>query len=175
MRSLPLSRRSSAFLSGLTAFCLCAVLLTVATSAAADDTDKLPVPRFVSIGSDRANVRTGPGERYPIDWVFVKKDVPVKVVAEYGRWRKIEDADGAQGWVYGALLSGRRYALVIGGQRTVYVEPDASTNPVFFADAGVMGRLESCRHDWCEIDVKGYKGWIPKTQIWGALPGEEFE
>jgi len=71
VRSLPLSRRRSPFLSGLTAFCLCLVLLMVATSAAADDTDKLPVPRFVSIGSDRANVRTGPGERYPIDEDFL--------------------------------------------------------------------------------------------------------
>jgi len=175
VRSLPLSRRGSPLAAGLTAFCLCLALLAASARAAGDDTDKLPVPRFVSIGTDRANVRTGPGERYPIDWVFVKKNVPVKVVAEYGRWRKIEDADGALGWVYGALLSGRRYAVVIGGQHTIYAEPDASAAPVFFADTGVMAKLERCHRDWCEIEAKGYKGWIPKTQMWGALPAEEFE
>ncbi len=154
---------------------LCLALLAVTSPATAKDEEKLPVPRFVSIGTDKANVRTGPGERYPIDFVFVKKDTPVKVVAEYGRWRKVEDADGSEGWVYGALLSGRRFGVVLGGQRTVYLQPDASAAPVFFADAGVIGKLESCIKDWCKIEVNSLKGWIPKTQIWGALPGEEFE
>ena len=175
MKSFPFFPAGSRGIRGLSAACLCLAFVTLVPAAFADDTDKLPVPRFVSIGTDKANVRTGPGERYPIDFVFVKKDVPVKVVAEYGRWRRIEDADGAQGWVYGALLSGRRFAVVLGGQRTAYLQPDASTAPVFFANAGVIGKLERCLKDWCELEVNDLKGWLPKTQIWGALPAEEFE
>jgi SH3-like domain-containing protein len=146
-----------------------------ALAAEPGEEDKLPIPRFVSISSDKANVRTGPGERYPIDWVFVKKGMPVEVVAEFGNWRKIKDQDGSVGWVYRALLSGQRNAIVIGGQRAVYVEPDSAAKAVFYADAGVMGRLKRCKSGWCEITVKNLTGWIPKTQIWGVLPEEDFE
>jgi SH3-like domain-containing protein len=146
-----------------------------ADAAQAGDEDKLPVPRFVSIGADRANVRTGPGERYPIDWVFVKKGIPVEVVAEFGNWRKIRDVDGSVGWVYRAMLSGQRNAVITGGRRAIHAEPDSGTRTVFFAEAGVMARLRRCRSDWCEISTHDLTGWIPKTQIWGALPDEAFE
>ena len=174
MRRFPRSFRRLVLALGLAAFGLAGVLAGAA-NAAADGQDKLPVPRFVSIGADRANIRTGPGERYPIDWVFVKEGTPVEVIAEFGNWRKIRDRDGSEGWVYRALLSGKRFAIVTGGQRAVYAEPDPTTRTVFFADSGVMGRLRRCRKDWCEITVKDYTGWIPKTQMWGALPEEVFE
>lgn len=175
MRRFPLLSRHFPGAVGLIGLCLSILLPLPLSSATAQDQDTLPVPRFVSIGADRANVRTGPGKRYPIDWVFVKKGIPVKVIADFGNWRKIRDVDGSEGWVYRALLSSRRNAIVTGGQRAVYVQPDASTGTVFFADAGVMGKLDSCVRDWCEITVRDFTGWIPKTQIWGALPEEQFE
>src|SRR4026209_512491 len=68
----------------------------------------LPLPRFASLRSDEVNVRTGPGPRYPIDWVFKRKAMPVEIVAEYENWRKIRDWQGASGWVHQSLLSGQR-------------------------------------------------------------------
>ncbi len=173
MRSFPRRRCLSALACFLAVFG--ASWAHFALGAEVGDEDKLPVPRFVTIGADRANVRTGPGERYPIDWVFVKKGIPVEIVAEFGNWRKIKDVDGSIGWVYRAMLSGRRNAVVVGGRRAVHAEPDSGTRTVFFADAGVMARLKRCRSDWCEITVKDLTGWIPKTQIWGVLPEEAFE
>ena len=143
--------------------------------ASADGDDALPVPRYVSIKSDRANVRTGPDRRYPIDWVFVKKGVPVEITTEYEDWRKIKDLDGAEGWIHKSLLSPDRYAIVTGGQRAVYLQPDSGSRTVYFAEPGVTGRLEQCLKDWCELSVDGNTGWIPKTQIWGVLANEEFE
>jgi SH3-like domain-containing protein len=154
---------------------LAAGLAWALSPAAAKDDEALPVPRYVSIGTDRANVRTGPGERYPIDWVFVKKGVPVEVTAEYENWRKIKDLDGAEGWIYKGLLSPRRYAVVIGSQRAVYVQPDSAARTVYFAGPGVTGRLDRCQKTWCELTVDGNTGWIPKTEIWGVLADEEFE
>src|ERR1700687_1013091 len=54
----------------------------------------LPIPRFASLRSDEVNVRTGPGTRYPVDWVFKRKAMPAEIVAEYESWRKIRDWAG---------------------------------------------------------------------------------
>ena len=46
----------------------------------------LPLPRFVSVKAERANVRAGPGLRYPVAWVFVRKGVPVEVFEEFDQF-----------------------------------------------------------------------------------------
>src|SRR6187551_1397129 len=72
----------------------------------------LPIPRFASLRSDQVNVRTGPGPRYPIDWVFKRQAMPVEIVAEYENWRKIRDWQGATGWVLQSLLTGKRSFII---------------------------------------------------------------
>ena len=52
----------------------------------------LPLPRFASLRADEANVRAGPGTRYPIEWVFKRKGMPVEIVAEFENWRKIRES-----------------------------------------------------------------------------------
>ena len=52
------------------------------------------LPRFVSIKSNEANARTGPGTNYPITWTFIKRYEPVEVIKEFQEWRLINDIDG---------------------------------------------------------------------------------
>ncbi len=135
----------------------------------------LPLPRFLSLSSDEANLRTGPGVRYPIAWVFVRRDMPLEVTAEFELWRKVRDIDGAEGWAHKSLLSGRRTALIVGEIRALHREPDATSPPVLFAEPGVHGRLLACRPEWCRMAIAGREGWLPRTQIWGVHPWETFE
>ena len=72
----------------------------------------LQVPRFVSLKAGRVNVRVGPGEDYKIAWVFTRTGLPIEVIQEYDTWRRIRDSDGAVGWVFNSLLSGKRTAVV---------------------------------------------------------------
>jgi len=44
----------------------------------------LPLPRFVSLRAAEVNLRTGPGVRYPIDWVYHRRGLPVEVIDEFG-------------------------------------------------------------------------------------------
>ena len=73
----------------------------------------LPVPRFVSLKSDRVNVRGGPTKDHDVAWVFTRSGLPVEITAEFENWRRIRDCEGAEGWVYHSLLSGRRTAMVV--------------------------------------------------------------
>ncbi len=134
----------------------------------------LPVPRFVSLRSDEVNVRTGPGVRYPIDWVFQRKTMPVEVLAEVETWRKIRTIDGTEGWVHQSMLTGRRTAIVLGEVRTLRKKNDAEAAPVALLEPGVIGALLECRTAWCRLEVAGQKGWLPRDQVWGVLPAETF-
>jgi SH3-like domain-containing protein len=132
----------------------------------------LPLPRFVSTRSDSVNVRSGPGERYPVLWVLRRKGMPVEVTAEYENWRKIRDWEGTEGWVHQALLSGRRVVVVYPAEAVLRIRPDAIARPVARMAAGVTARVESCSADWCQLQLGQASGWISKQQLWGIYPGE---
>src|SRR3990167_9515481 len=68
----------------------------------------LPLPRFVSLRAEEVNMRAGPGVRYPVDWVYKRKNMPVEVIAEFGTWRKVRDIQGTQGWIHQSMLSSNR-------------------------------------------------------------------
>ena len=56
----------------------------------------LQVPRFVSLKSDRVNVRGGPTKDHEVTWVYTKAALPVEVTAEFENWRRIRDWEGAE-------------------------------------------------------------------------------
>ena len=142
-------------------------------SHAAEST--LPTPRFAALRSDEVNVRTGPGVRYPIDWVFTRKTLPVQITAEVDTWRKIRAVDGTEGWVHQSMLTGRRTALITGAIRTLHQTNDPQAPAVAMVEPGVIGQLLECRDAWCRLDVQGQKGWLQRDEFWGALPTENFK
>ncbi|MEM9551939.1 MAG: SH3 domain-containing protein [Pseudomonadota bacterium] len=132
----------------------------------------LPLPRFVSMKASEGNVRRGPSLSHRIDWVFKRRDMPLQITAEHGHWRRVEDRDGAGGWVHYALLSGVRTVIVEQDMVVLYYRPDQSSPEVAAVEAGVVARLGTCKPDWCRITAGGYRGWVPKTAVWGVAPSE---
>ena len=53
-----------------------------------------PIPRFVSLSSDKVYMRSGPGTKYPVLWEYKRKGLPVEITMEFDVWRKIKDVDG---------------------------------------------------------------------------------
>ncbi|MEZ5648174.1 MAG: SH3 domain-containing protein [Alphaproteobacteria bacterium] len=137
--------------------------------------EKLPLPRFVSLRSEEVNVRTGPGVRYPINWVFHKRDLPVEIVAEFENWRKVRDVDHAEGWVHQSMLSGRRSIVISGTIQDLKSEPAITASTLAQLEPGVIGRLEKCEGVWCKINTAGYKGWLERTALWGIYPNEQIK
>lgn len=134
----------------------------------------LPIPRFVSLKGKEGNARRGPGLTHMIDWVFTRDGMPLKVTAEYEHWRRVEDVDGAGGWVHYSLLSGVRSVLVTQDMAQAFAAPDKTAEVVFQAEMGVVGKLVQCVPDWCRVSVEGQKGWMKESALWGVMPGEIF-
>ena len=132
----------------------------------------LPMPRFVSLGADRVNLRYGPGREYPISWVLARKGLPVEIVAEFDTWRKVKLHDDDEGWVHASLLSSRRTILVTEAVRELRRTPGDDARIVLRAEPGVVGDLVDCEEAWCRVDIQGRRGWLRRDAFWGILPDE---
>lgn len=153
-------------------FILC--LTFAVPSSAAEEPQALPVPRFVTLGADEVNLRTGPGIRYPIRLVIRKEGLPVEIIREFDVWRQVRDIDGDEGWVHKSMLSGRRAVVVQGQTQTLLKDREPSARPVVKLEPGVIGSLQKCRADWCEVKIASYDGWLSRAAIWGVYADEEF-
>jgi SH3-like domain-containing protein len=132
------------------------------------------LPRFVSLRSDDVNMRAGPGTKYPIDWVYKRRDLPVEIEREFDVWRWVRDADGIQGWVHQATLMGRRDFIVQKADATLRAEANDTASAVAILKPGVIGRVRSCAAGsaWCEVQTGSYRGFLRRTQFWGVFPDE---
>lgn len=132
----------------------------------------LPLPRFVSLKASEANVRRGPSLSHRIDWVFQRRNMPLQVIAEYGHWRRVIDRDGQGGWVHYTMLSGARTVVIEGEATALRARPEADAIENAMLEPGVVARLGECGPDWCQLNAGGFRGWVPKGQMWGVFPAE---
>src|SRR5207237_9917767 len=115
----------------------------------------LPVPRFVSLKSDKVNMHIGPAKTYEVKWLYQRAGLPVEITAEFETWRRIRDADGTEGWVYHSLLSGKRTGMVLAKNPDdlvpVYEKSDVESAVVARLERGVVGTVKRCSDGWCAI------------------------
>jgi SH3-like domain-containing protein len=140
----------------------------------------LPVPRFVSLKSDKVNVRKGPSTDQAIVWVFSRAGLPVEVIAESDNWRRVRDSEGADGWVFHSLLSARRTVLITPWSKTdehtpLYESDSTGSGAVAELQSGVLGNVTSCDGEWCKISVDDYSGYVQQDKLWGVYKGEEVK
>jgi SH3-like domain-containing protein len=151
-----------------------------AAQAANSSKSGLRVPRFVSLKSDKVNVRRGPSTEQSIVWVFSRAGLPVEIIAESENWRRVRDSEGADGWVFHSLLSGRRTVLVSPwdkGQTSValHASPSTGSHAVAQLQSGVLGNVVECDGEWCELTVDQYTGYVEQAKLWGVYRGEEVK
>jgi SH3-like domain-containing protein len=150
-----------------------------ATAASDASSSGLPVPRFVSLKTDRVMVRGGPDKAHDVAWIYTRTGWPIEITAEFENWRRIRDCDGAEGWVHHSLLSGKRMAAVQLKRKTdlalLYQNPDAHSAVSARLQVGVLGSVKHCNGAWCQISGDGFTGWIEQSDLWGVYPDEKIE
>ena len=152
-----------------------AILLAASAASAQSNTQDRPLPRFVSLKSHEVNARAGPGTRYPVKWKYVRLGLPVEIIAEYETWRKIRDWEGAESWVHSAMVTGKRRVMVTGKTRTLHRRADEAAPAVVRLKPGIIAEIEDCGATWCRVEVRNYRGWLKRGDVWGLYPGEEIK
>ncbi len=137
----------------------------------------LPLPRFVSLSRGEVNMRTGPGDRFPIKWVYQERHYPVEIIDEYELWRQIREMDGTTGWVHRRMLSGDRY-VVMKNEGTVLQKPENGAKTIAIAQKGTIGKIDKCPGEtrYCQIEFmyneRTIDGWVHRDSFFGVYPNE---
>ncbi len=136
-----------------------------------------PLPRFAALRADEVYMRLGPGKRFPIEWVYKRRDLPVRIEREFEEWRLVRDQENTKGWMHQATLAPRRTGVVVGGEQVLRRDARDDAAEVVRLKAGVIVRLRACdaASDWCQAQIQDYRGWMKRSEIWGLLPGEGIQ
>jgi len=157
-------------------------LLCMSAASAKDatlTTSGLPVPRYVSLKSDHVNVRAGPTKDNDVAWVYTRSGLPVEITQEFENWRRVRDSEGAEGWVYHSLLSGRRTAVITMKNKddlaSLHEQADTTSAVSARLQAGVVAQVKRCASGWCHVTGNGFDGWIEQQRLWGVYADEKVD
>ena len=149
------------------------VIGLIPSSPARAAEEKKAVPYFASINAGRARMRTGPARIYPASWLYQRAGLPIRVVAAFKEWRKVEDPDGTTGWMQANLLTEQRGAIVRSAVPIeMHEKPNETSRLMWRAAPGVVGRISQCDDGWCRFDVKGQAAFVRTSGLWGVEPSE---
>lgn len=128
---------------------------------------------FASLRNE-TNVRSGPGQNYPIKFTFKLRGLPVRVISEYDNWNEIEDYEGQTGWVTQSLLTKKRTLMVRTTKSFInmHSKNNEKSRIIFRLENNVIGDYLKCAEDWCGIKINNKKGWVQKGDLYGVDEGE---
>lgn len=140
----------------------------------------LPLPRYVSLKSERVNMRIGPGREYQVEWLYLKRGLPMEVIQEYDNWRKVRDPEGNEGWILHSLLSGTRTVIVAPWDSArshveMREQPETGARIVARIEPNVVAPVAACANGWCQLTAGGTTGFVRQNQLWGVYPDEKLE
>ena len=91
----------------------------------------------------------------------------------------MRDSEGAEGWVYHSLLSGRRTAVVTMKSKDDLAPLHESADPMSIVtarlQAGVVAQVRKCTSNWCHVVGNGFDGWIEQQRLWGVYADEKVD
>ena len=132
-----------------------------------------PLPRFISLKAPKAFMRTGPGLQFPIAWVYNREKLPLEVIDEHDKWRRVRDHEGTTGWIHVSLFfPTRRYGMIRGKTRKLYDDQNLESPVLITAEAGVIGKILACDGIWCKLEIEHRKAWIERRHLWGVYKNE---
>lgn len=178
----------------LMAGCIAAILIsasvfatpTANAQASIGPETRLPLPRYVSLKTDKVNMREGPSTDHGTRWVYQRAGLPVEIIAEFENWRRIRDPEGEDGWVWHSLLSGRRTAIVApwdrDAERTIDLveQPEPASRVLARIQPGVIAGVSRCDGEWCQLAVMAEPrreiiGYLRQEELWGVYPDEMLD
>lgn len=130
------------------------------------------VAQAFCVNASFAQLREGPGTKYPISWV-VGRYMPLVEVARQGNWVQVADLDGQKHWIHRSLLTNTFQCLVVKGAYAQLRTGPGSHYPLAerkFADRYTPFRRFELREGWYEVqDSSGAKAWIHESLVWLPL------
>lgn len=120
----------------------------------------------LTVKSDIANIRSGPGINYDILWQ-VEKYHPLMVLNKKDQWYHFRDFEGDEGWIHRSLLGQIPSVITKSEKCNVRSGPGTGYKILFTVEKGIPFRVLARNGNWIRIQhADGDKGWIHKSLVW---------
>ncbi len=136
----------------------CTCLLTTSSVFAADS---------LTITTDNANVRTGPGTNYPAAMELFQ-GYPLKVQEKKGDWYKVTDYENDSGWVHDSIVK-KGNTVIVNAKESINMRSSPSTTAPIVADVerGVVLTKLSEEGQWTKVQhSSGTTGYVYTPLLW---------
>lgn len=124
---------------------------------------------YLTLRSDKVNLRQGPSFEHPIRLIYKKKFLPVLVIEKSYNFRKIIDHENNSGWIHISQLSKKKAALNNEDNSIIFKKPSNYSKPLARVEKGRLCIIKKCKKGWCKIETGEYSGWIEKKILKGRI------
>ena len=121
---------------------------------------------FLSLKYSEVNVRYGPGLDYPIKFIYLKKNFPLKIIDEKENFRKIIDYKNNSGWVHRSQLK-KNNSLIVLKEKILFKNFTKYSKPVAVIKSGRMLIVKKKEKQWFKVVTGNYAGWVNNKNLWG--------
>ena len=124
---------------------------------------------FVMLKNNKVNVRYGPSFDYPIKYIYLKKNLPIKVIDKKENFRRIIDHKHNSGWIHTSQLK-KSSSVILTQSQYVFSKPTKFSEPLAIVEKGKLILIEKCKNNWCKLSNEDISGWMVFENFWGILP-----
>ena len=121
---------------------------------------------YLILKNNEVNVRYGPGFDYPINYVYKKKNLPVKIIDESWEWKKIIDFKKNSGWIHDTQLKKDKSFILLEDQ-ILFTKPTKYSKPLLKIAKGRLLLVKKCKKKWCKVKTENFLGWVEINKVWG--------
>ena len=123
---------------------------------------------FVMLKNNKVNVRYGPSFEYPIKYIYIKKNLPIKVIDKKENFRRIIDHKHNSGWIHTSQLK-KSSSVILTKDQYIFSKPTKFSEPLAIAEKGKLILLSKCKDKWCKTKIGDISGWMLFNNFWGKL------
>ena len=102
---------------------------------------------FVMLKNNKVNVRYGPSFEYPIKYIYIKKNLPIKVIDKKENFRRIIDHKHNSGWIHTSQLK-KSSSVILTKDQYIFSKPTKFSEPLAVAQKGKLIMLKKCKSNW---------------------------
>ena len=123
---------------------------------------------YLMLKNKKVNVRYGPSFDHPIKYIYLKKNLPIKIIDKKENFRRIVDHKFNSGWIHTSQLKKSSSVILIKNQY-IFTKPTKFSKPIAIAEKGKLILLKKCKKNWCKINNGDVSGWMIFDSYWGQL------
>jgi len=123
---------------------------------------------YLALKNNKVNVRYGPGFDYPIKYIYIKKNLPLKIIDKKENFRRIIDFKKNSGWIHISQLK-KNKSFILLEDKILFSKPTKYSKPIIKIAKGRLLVVKKCKKIWCRVKTDNYLGWLKTDNIWGLI------